>query len=76
MINNSNTMNCDIKQALEAIIGILLNPSKIQQGTLGEKITFLSSFGYDNQAIAKILNTTYSTVAKEKSIAKKVKRNE
>jgi DNA-binding CsgD family transcriptional regulator len=56
---------------LETIIGILLNQSNIQKMTMGEKIALLSSQKYDNQEIADMLGTTYNTVAKEKSKAKK-----
>ena len=66
----------DIKKELHTIIGILLNQSKIQENSLGEKIRYLSSLKYDNQEIADILGTTYNMVAKEKSKAKKVKKNE
>ena len=71
----SNNENQEIKKRLDTIIGIMLNQS-MQQGTVKEKIKYLSSLKYDNQEIAKILGTTYSTVAKEKSKAKKVKNDE
>ncbi|MGI0045897.1 MAG: hypothetical protein ACREBB_01730 [Nitrosotalea sp.] len=71
-----NNTNDDVKKRLETMIGILLNQTKIQETTLGEKITYLSSQGYENQEIANMLGTTYSMVAKEKSKAKKVKKNE
>jgi len=63
----------DIKKGIEAMIGILLNQSKIQQWSLGDKIRYLSTMGYDNNEIAKMLDTTYSMVAKEKSKGKKAK---
>jgi len=66
----------NIKKELQTIIGILLNRSKIQESNLGEKIRYLSSLKYENQEIADMLGTTYSMVAKEKSKAKKVKKNE
>ena len=56
---------------LETIIGILLNQTNIQKMTMGEKIAYLSSQKYENQEIADMLGTTYSTVGKEKSKAKK-----
>ena len=68
--------NNDIKKELKAIIGILLNQSKIQQWSLGDKISYLSAMDYDNQEIAKMLDTTYNMVAKEKSMAKRGKNNE
>jgi len=71
-----NEKNHDINKRLETIIGILLNQSKIQNKSMGGKITYLSSQGYENQEIADMLDTTYNTVAKEKSKAKKVKKNE
>jgi len=69
-------MTDNIKEELKIIIGILLNQSKIQQWSLRDKIRFLSSLDYDNQEIAKMLDTTYNMVAKEKSKAKKVKQSE
>ena len=75
MSQYGNTKNEDIKKRLETIIGILLNQS-IPESTLAEKINYLSSQGYENQEIANMLNTTYSMVGKEKSKAKKVKKNE
>jgi len=72
--------NGDIKKELQTIIGILLNPSKFQESTLGEKIHYLASLKYENQEIADMLGTTYSMVAKSKSKSKpkteKVKKNE
>ena len=68
--------NNNIKKELNAIIGILLNQSKIQQWSLSDKIRYLSDMDYENQEVAKMLNTTYNMVAKEKSKAKKVKNNE
>jgi len=68
--------NENIKKELQTIIGILLNQSKIQESGLGGKIRYLSSLKYENQEIADMLGTTYSMVAKEKSKAKKVKKNE
>ena len=63
----------DIKKGIDIMIGILLNQSKIQQWSLGDKIRYLSSMSYDNNEIAKMLDTTYSMVAKEKSKGKKAK---
>ena len=68
--------NRDINKELQTIIGILLNQSKIQENTLGEKIRYLASLKYENQEIADMLGTTYSMVAKVKSKAKKVKKSE
>ena len=68
--------NNNIKKELQAVIGILLNQSKIQQWSLGDKIRYLSSMGYDNNEIAKMLDTTYSMAAKEKSKGKKAKKDE
>ena len=68
--------NADIKKELQTIIGILLNPSKFQESTLGEKILYLASLKYENQEIADMLGTTYKLVAKVKSKSKKVKKNE
>jgi len=68
--------NRDIKKELQTIVGILLNQSKFQDSTLGEKIRYLASLKYENQEIADMLGTTYSMVGKEKSKAKKVKKNE
>lgn len=65
----------NIKKELQTIIGILLQ-SKFQESTLGEKIRYLASLKYENQEIADMLGTTYSMVGKEKSKAKKVKKNE
>lgn len=65
----------NIKKELQTIIGILLQ-SKFQESTLGEKIRYLASMKYENQEIADMLGTTYSMVGKEKSKAKKVKKNE
>lgn len=68
--------NNNIKKELQAIVGILLSQSKIQQWSLGDKIRYLSSMGYDNPEIANMLDTTYNMVAKEKSKGKKEKKNE
>jgi len=76
MSEEGNTRNIDINKRLGTIIGILLNQSKIQTMTLGEKINYLSSLKYENQEIAEMLNTTPNLVAKEKSKAKKVKKSE
>ena len=55
----------DVNKRLETIIGILLNQSKFQTMTLGEKINYLSIQEYENQEIAQILNTTPNLVSKE-----------
>ena len=73
---HGNDKNPDINQRLETIIGILLNQSKLEKMTLGDKINYLSKQGYDNREIAKIFNTTPNLVSKEKSLAKKAKQNE
>ncbi len=66
----------NIKKELQIIIGILLNQSKIQEKSLGEKIRYLALMKYENQEIADMLGTTYNMVAKEKSKAKKGKKDE
>jgi len=66
----------DIKRRLETIISILINQSNFQGSTLGEKILFLAAQGYQNQEIAAILNASSNLVAKEKSRAKKGRKNE
>ena len=66
----------NIKKELQTIIGILLNQSSIQEKGTGEKIRYLLSLKYENQEIADMLGTTYSMVAKEKSKAKKGKKDE
>jgi len=73
MSTKSNKENEDINKRLETVIGILLNQSKIQQWSLGDKIRHLSPMGYDNNDIAKTLDTSYGMVAKEKSKGKKAK---
>jgi len=71
MSEAGNKKDVGTNKRLETIIGILLNQSNIQKRTMGEKIMYLSSQKYENQEIADMLGTTYSTVAKEKSKAKK-----
>lgn len=63
----SNEELIKVNRRLDTLIGISLNQSKIQVMSMGEKINYLSKLGYENQEIADILDTTYSTVAKEKS---------
>ena len=58
MSESSKKENYDINRRLETIIGIMLNQSKIQNKTLGEKIVYLSSQGYENQEIANILTSS------------------
>jgi len=70
------TEDQNIKKELQTIIGILLNQSKIQEKSLGEKIRYLASMKYENQEIADMLGTTYNMAAKEKSKAKKGKKDE
>ena len=65
-----------IAKRLDALISISLNPIKIQEGTLKEKIALLTSFGLGNQEIARILRTTPGVVAKERSLLKRVKTDE
>jgi hypothetical protein len=65
-----------INRRLDAIIMILLNHTSIQESKLKQKVILLSSLGFENSEIAKILNTTTSLVAKEKSITKKGSKNE
>ncbi len=77
MSEKSKKRDLDTKR-LDTMIGIMMNQSNIQKMTMGEKIKYLSSQGYENQHIADMLGTTYSMVAKEKSKAKKkeVENNE
>lgn len=72
---SGNIKNDDIKKRLDTMIGIMLNKS-IQEVPLKKKIMYLSSQGYNNQEIADLLGTTYSTVAKEKSTSKGGKKDE
>lgn len=72
--NNNDTVI--LARRLDAIISILLNPTKIQESDLKDKIALLASLGFENSEIATLLNTTYSLVAKEKSLLKKVKKIE
>lgn len=65
-----------LARRLDAIISILFNPTKIQEAGMKDKIALLANLGFENSEIATILNTTYSLVAKEKSLLKKVKKNE
>lgn len=65
-----------LSRRLDVIISILFNPTKVQEADLKDKIALLANFGFENNEIATILNTTYSLVAKEKSVLKKVKKNE
>lgn len=65
-----------LARRLDAIISILFNPTKIQEADLKDKIALLANLGFENNEIATILNTTYSLVAKEKSILKKAKKND
>ena len=65
-----------VARRLDAIISILFNPTKIQEADLKDKIALLANLGFENNEIATILNTTYGLVAKEKSLLKKVKKNE
>lgn len=71
-----NNETSALARRLDAIISILFNPTKIQEADLKSKIALLDKLGFDNNEIASILNTTYSLVAKEKSLLKKVKKNE
>lgn len=65
-----------INRRLDTIIAILLNQTAFQEKTLKEKIQQLVSFGYDNNEIANMLGTTYSMVAKERSLKKRGRTNE
>lgn len=65
-----------LSRRLDVIISILFNPTKIQESDLKDKIALLANLGFENNEIATMLNTTYSLVAKEKSLQKKVKKNE
>lgn len=73
---SDNDKTTGINKRLDAIISILLNPSKFQESTLKEKIVHLDSLKFDNSEIANLLNTTESLVAKEKSLAKKGKKHD
>lgn len=66
----------NINKRLDTIISILLNPVSFQESTLKEKIVHLDSLKFDNFEIAKILNTTASLVAKEKSLAKRGRKHD
>ncbi len=65
-----------MNKRLDVIISILLNKSKVEDLSLRDKIRHLISFDLDNNEIASILQTTYSLVAKERSLLKRVKKNE
>lgn len=71
--NNESTA---VTRRLDAILSILFNPTKIQEADLKDKIALLANLGFDNNEVANILGTTYSLVAKEKSLLKKGKKNE
>lgn len=73
---SDNAIINSINKRLDAIISILLNPVKFQEYTLKEKIVHLDSLKFDYLEIAKILNTTESLVAKEKSLAKRGKKHD
>jgi len=60
-----------LARRLDALICILLNPIRIQEGTLREKTVLLISFGFDNQEISRILKTTPGVVANERSLLKR-----
>ena len=66
----------ELAKRLDAIIAINLNPLKIQEATVKEKIALLVSFGLQNQEIARILRTTPALVAKERSLLKKSEMTE
>lgn len=61
----------ELTKRLDALVSISLNPIKIQEASTKEKIALLVSFGFQNQEIARILRTTPSLVAKERSLLKK-----
>lgn len=67
----NDNASSELAKRLDALIAITLNPLKIQEGTLKEKIALLVSFGFQNQEIARILRTTPALVAKERSLLKK-----
>ena len=66
----------ELAKRLDTIIAISLNPLKIQEATVKEKIALLVSFGLQNQEIARILRTTPALVAKERSLLKKSEMTE
>ncbi len=65
-----------INKRLDAIISILLNPTKFQESSNREKIYQLSSLDFNYNEVAKLLNISPGLVAKEKSVLKKEKKNE
>ena len=74
MITKDNDIE-SINKRLDAIIRILLTEPKIQESNLKEKILTFSELGFENNEIARILNTKAKHVAKERSLSK-VKKNE
>ncbi len=73
MITKDNDIE-SINMRLDAIIRILLTQPKIQEANLKEKIHDFVDLGFDNNEIARILETKASHVAKERSLSK-VKKN-
>ena len=61
----------ELSRRIDALIAIMLNPLRIQEANMRDKIALLDSFGFANQDIAKILRTTPKFVSKEKSLLKK-----
>lgn len=76
MITKSNAENNAINRRLDAIIGVIMNLTTIQEETMKEKIARLIQLEFDNNEIANILGTTAGSVAKERSLLKKGSKNE
>lgn len=74
MVTKDNDIE-SINKRLDAIIKIILNQPKIQEANLKERIHHFVDLGFDNNEIAKILDTKASHVAKERSLSKG-KKNE
>jgi len=60
-----------LSKKLNAILGVLMNQTTIQEETTKEKIARLVKLEFENQEIADILGTTSGLVAKERSLLKK-----
>ena len=75
-MSNTETTNDtnEICKRLDALIGILFTP-ELQSDTNQNKIAYLTLHNFNNNAIAKILNTSSNTVSKEKSLLKKKGKN-
>lgn len=60
-----------INKRLDAILSVLMEQTKIQEQNNREKIARLYDHDFDYHEIAKILNTSPGSVAKELSVIKK-----